>query len=90
MTHRIAAATAAILAASLLAACEPATPRTGTGSTASRSSVSATGATSSSVAVRPRAKDGEPCGGIAGIQCDPGLICLYDGAYPDAAGTCSK
>lgn len=44
----------------------------------------------SSVAERPRSKEGEICGGIAGFQCDFGLICIYDGAYPDAAGKCSK
>lgn len=44
----------------------------------------------SSVAERPRSKEGETCGGIAALQCDFGLICIYDGAYPDAAGKCSK
>lgn len=44
----------------------------------------------SSVAELPRSKEGETCGGIAALQCDFGLICIYDGAYPDAAGTCSK
>lgn len=31
---------------------------------------------------------GEMCGGIAGILCDTGLTCEYDGTYPDASGTC--
>lgn len=35
-------------------------------------------------------KEGETCGGIAGLQCEPSLFCTYDGAYPDAAGTCVK
>lgn len=60
----------------------------GTDSTSS-AAVSASGSVSS-VAERPRSKEGEICGGIAGFQCDFGLICIYDGAYPDAAGKCSK
>ena len=85
----------AAVAAALLAACDSSAPATGSGSVASRAAVSSSsramsGSAVSSVAARPRAKEGEACGGIAGIQCDPGLICLYDGAYPDAGGTCSK
>lgn len=58
---------------------------------ASASSSVATGTGASSQGDdRPRAKEGETCGGIAAIQCDFGLMCIYDGAYPDAAGTCSK
>ncbi len=56
---------------------------------ASSSAMSASGSVSS-VVERPRSKEGEICGGIAGFQCDYGLICIYDGAYPDAAGKCSK
>lgn len=56
---------------------------------ASSSAITASGSVSS-VAERPRSAEGETCGGIAGIQCDFGLICIYDGAYPDAAGICSK
>lgn len=37
--------------------------------------------------MRPAAED-EMCGGIAGIPCKNGLICRYDGQYPDAGGTC--
>lgn len=37
---------------------------------------------------RPRAAEGEFCGGIAGIECDFGLMCRLGGAYPDAGGTC--
>lgn len=51
------------------------------------SSVTA-GSGASSVAEKPRAKEGETCGGIAGILCDFGLMCQYEGAYPDASGTC--
>ena len=36
------------------------------------------------------AKEGELCGGIAGIVCADGLTCKLDGNYPDAAGTCVK
>ena len=61
----------------------------GTGDDSSAAaSVPSPGGSASSVAERPRAKKGELCGGIAGIQCDFGLMCQYDGAYPDAAGTC--
>ncbi len=33
---------------------------------------------------------GEMCGGIAGFICDTGLVCQYDGNYPDAGGVCVK
>jgi hypothetical protein len=63
----------------------------GDGGTSASGSVVVTGSGSaSSVVERPRSKEGETCGGIAGLQCDFGLICIYDGAYPDAAGKCSK
>lgn len=45
---------------------------------------------SSAAAQRPLSKEGGVCGGIAGFQCEPGLFCKYDGAYPDAAGVCIK
>jgi hypothetical protein len=32
--------------------------------------------------------EGKMCGGIAGIECDPGYRCVMDGKYPDAAGKC--
>lgn len=32
--------------------------------------------------------EGGFCGGIAGVACDPGLTCRYDGDYPDAGGVC--
>jgi|GEM_PF-2401823 len=57
---------------------------------ASGSSVATGTGSTSSIVERPRAKDGELCGGIAGIECDFGMICMYEGAYPDAAGTCAK
>jgi hypothetical protein len=44
----------------------------------------------SSVVGSPRSKEGELCGGIAGFLCEDGLVCRYDGDYPDAAGTCAK
>ncbi|NOU34532.1 MAG: hypothetical protein HOO96_42105 [Polyangiaceae bacterium] len=37
------------------------------------------------------AKEGEMCGGIAGIMCKNGLHCVMVGpTYPDQAGTCRK
>lgn len=40
------------------------------------------------------AKEGEMCGGIAGILCEPPLVCIYEGGkliapYPDASGICT-
>ncbi len=55
----------------------------------SDSAITGSGA-SSSVTQRELSKEGEMCGGIAGFQCEPGLFCKYDGAYPDAGGTCIK
>lgn len=60
---------------------------TDVGGGASSSVASGSGSVASAME-RPRAHEGELCGGIAGIQCDFGLICQYEGAYPDAAGTC--
>jgi hypothetical protein len=37
---------------------------------------------------RPVSGAGEFCGGIAGIQCGPGLTCILGGSFPDAGGTC--
>lgn len=58
-----------------LAACGPAAPGEGAGSSASSagSSASSTGAF---------------CGGIAALPCPVGQMCLLDGSYPDAGGTC--
>ena len=38
------------------------------------------------------AGEGHTCGGIAGIQCDAGLRCVYPAgpSYPDQAGTCQR
>ena len=33
-------------------------------------------------------KEGQMCGGIAGIMCADGLSCKIEGNYPDAGGTC--
>ena len=44
----------------------------------------------SSASARDRAGVGEFCGGIAGILCEDGLTCDYDGSYPDAGGTCIR
>lgn len=44
----------------------------------------------SSRVTRPRAKEGEFCGGIAGFLCEDGLTCQYDGNYPDAGGVCVR
>lgn len=71
---------------SLFAACTPSdAPGTNGRATSPPSSEA-----SSKNAVKPRAKEGETCGGIAGILCEPSLFCKYDGAYPDAAGVCVK
>ncbi len=43
---------------------------------------------STATSAKARAKLGEFCGGIAGVQCEPGLDCQYEGSYPDAGGTC--
>jgi hypothetical protein len=59
-------------------------------STAMAASAGSGSGSSASVAERPRAKEGETCGGIAGIKCDFGLMCRFEGAYPDAAGTCVR
>ncbi len=90
MTPRLLALSAAALA---FAACTPA-PAPGTNGGAvpppTSSAPSAASSSSSSVAQRPLSKEGDMCGGIAGFQCEPGLFCKYDGAYPDAAGVCIK
>jgi hypothetical protein len=40
---------------------------------------------------RPGVKEGELCGGIAGLQCAEGLTCKMTGpTHPDQAGTCVK
>ena len=66
-----------------------------TSSTSSRSGASKSSfqrsdssSSTSSVSSRSGAGAGEFCGGIAGIMCDSGLTCDYDGTYPDAGGTC--
>lgn len=71
----------ASIALSLLAACAP------SGNTPNANTTSSNAAASSVIAL-PRAGEGEACGGIAGILCEPSLFCSYDGAYPDAAGVC--
>lgn len=91
MNARLLAVSSIVLA---LAACTPSpapgTNGSGTPPTSSASSVAVSSAASSSVKARPLSKEGEICGGIAGFQCEPGLFCKYDGAYPDAAGVCIK
>ncbi len=32
--------------------------------------------------------EGKMCGGIQGLDCDPGYKCFLDGDYPDASGKC--
>ena len=83
MTPRLLALSAAALA---FAACTPA-PAPGTSGSAVPPQASSS---SSNTKPRPVSKEGEMCGGIAGFQCEPGLFCKYDGAYPDAAGVCIK
>lgn len=39
---------------------------------------------------KPCAKEGQMCGGIAGILCCPGLNCKLAGSYPDASGVCVR
>lgn len=82
MTPRLLALSAVALA---FAACTPATaPGTNGGA------VPPAASSSSVDAQRPPSKEGGACGGIAGFQCEPGLFCKYDGAYPDAGGVCIK
>lgn len=71
------------LALLILAACNPTTPV---------DDQAASSATLSSMTATPSngAQEGELCGGIAGFICAKGLTCLYEGNYPDAAGTCVK
>ncbi len=44
----------------------------------------------SGIADKNLAKEGEFCGGYAGILCEPGLGCILDSNYPDAGGRCTK
>lgn len=67
------------LAFALLAACAPQSPTTG-----------ATGGAGGTGGGRQPAAEGEFCGGIAGILCDEGLRCIFDGDYPDAGGICVR
>ena len=40
---------------------------------------------------RPGQKEGDLCGGIAGLQCAEGLTCKMAGKpHPDQAGACTK
>ena len=40
---------------------------------------------------RPRRKEGEMCGGIAGLRCDDGLDCVIpEPMHPDKSGKCTK
>jgi hypothetical protein len=68
--------------AATLSACTP-SDGTATSQASSASSVS-------SQAGRMQAKEGELCGGIAGIACESGLTCRNQASYPDAAGTCER
>jgi len=38
----------------------------------------------------PGWKEGQFCGGIAGVVCPEGYDCEYDGNYPDTSGVCIK
>ena len=38
--------------------------------------------------VQKKASLGGFCGGIAGFQCQDGLVCRLDGSYPDSGGLC--
>lgn len=35
-------------------------------------------------------REGQFCGGIAGVECPEGYFCEYDGHYPDASGVCIR
>lgn len=40
---------------------------------------------------KPRRKEGEMCGGIAGLRCEDGLECVIpEPMHPDKAGKCTK
>lgn len=51
---------------------------------------SATPSTESPPSARVPAKEGEMCGGIAGITCGKGLTCGNMMKVPDGSGTCRK
>ncbi|PKN31812.1 MAG: hypothetical protein CVU63_21985 [Deltaproteobacteria bacterium HGW-Deltaproteobacteria-20] len=38
--------------------------------------------------VGPCDATGKLCGGIGGLPCPDGVVCVLDGSYPDAAGSC--
>ena len=47
------------------------------------------GASAASAQGRPPSGPGQTCGGIAGLQCAAGLVCVMRGTpFPDQAGTC--
>jgi hypothetical protein len=80
----------------------PSTPVETSGSPATAPAVPAAPATPATAATpsaptppatpaRPGQKEGDLCGGIAGLQCAEGLTCKMVGkAHPDQAGTCTK
>lgn len=70
-----------IVSTALLAACSPSAGQTAGGTGESSSSAMTT---------QPLAKEGELCGGIAALECETGLICVFEAAYPDAGGKCMK
>ena len=51
----------------------------------------ATAPTPPATPARPGQKEGDLCGGIAGLQCAEGLTCKMAGKpHPDQAGACTK
>lgn len=81
--------------ASSAASAAPASPMSSSAPAASSSAPvvtppSATPSTESPPSARVPAKEGEMCGGIAGIACGKGLTCGNVMKVPDGSGTCRK
>lgn len=69
----------------------PAVPAVPTAPATTATAATPSAPTPAAPPVRPGQKEGDLCGGIAGLQCAEGLTCKMVGkAHPDQAGTCIK